>query len=347
MSSLGPCTTADIPALLGGILGLSRGRSGDLEVTVARHDSPSQLPSIPRDATSAATTVSAARRGLMVYLVVVLVLSTAVEAAIIVTQQFASLVLVLMWMPALASLAVRLARREGFADVSFRFGGRRTLCGLVAALLLPLAVGLVAYGTAWLTGLVTFAPVSTALTPALASPLERFAVLLGLALTTGLVVNTVAAAGEEIGWRGYMLPRLIGGHIRYPILTSGIIWGLWHVPLIVAGLYAAGPTPLLSVPIFLVGVISIAVLIARARLATGSIWPAIVLHGAWNAIIQGAFDRSTTGPGALLWTGESGILVAATLATFALASMRLRLPTLMTVPPRAAPSGTEPAQAPA
>src|SRR5947207_6694868 len=59
-----------------------------------------------------------------------------------------------MWMPALASILVRLARREGFADVSFRFGGRRTW----VALLLPYAVGLVAYGVAWATGLATFPP---------------------------------------------------------------------------------------------------------------------------------------------------------------------------------------------
>ena len=52
--------------------------------------------------------------------------------------------------------------------------------------------------------------------------------------------------------------------------------------------------------------------IARMRLETGSIWPAIALHGAWNSTIQGAFDPATTGTdaGATLWVGEAGILTA-------------------------------------
>jgi uncharacterized protein len=49
------------------------------------------------------------------------------------------------------------------------------------------------------------------------------------------VLSCVSAAGEEIGWRGYMLTRLTEGGIRYPVLASGVIWGLWHVPLIVTG----------------------------------------------------------------------------------------------------------------
>jgi membrane protease YdiL (CAAX protease family) len=52
---------------------------------------------------------------------------------------------------------------------------------------------------------------------------------------------------------------------------------------------------------------------ARLRLGTGSVWPAIALHSAWNAIIQSAFDPASKGAGAELWIGESGILVALTM----------------------------------
>lgn len=48
---------------------------------------------------------------------------------------------------------------------------------------------------------------------------------------------------------------------------------------------------------------------ARLRLGTGSIWPAIALHAAWNSIIQAAFDPVSTGTGATPWVGEAGILV--------------------------------------
>jgi hypothetical protein len=58
--------------------------------------------------------------------------------------------------------------------------------------------------------------------------------------------------------------------------------------------------------------ISVSFVFARLRLTTGSIWPAIALHAAWNSIIQVAFDQASTGPGATLWVGESGILVMLT-----------------------------------
>lgn len=45
---------------------------------------------------------------------------------------------------------------------------------------------------------------------------------------------------------------------------------------------------------------------ARLRLETGSVWPAITLHSAWNAVIQTAFDAASTGARAELWIGESG-----------------------------------------
>jgi uncharacterized protein len=63
---------------------------------------------------------------------------------------------------------------------------------------------------------------------------------------------------------------------------------------------------------------------ARMRLETGSIWPAIALHGAWNSIIQLAFDPATTGAGAALWVGEAGILTALALVAAAVIFSRGR-----------------------
>jgi uncharacterized protein len=73
----------------------------------------------------------AARRGLAIYFALVVVLSGAIEAYIIMNPElFGTLwVLALMWSPALASVIARLVLREGFSDVSFRFGGLRTWCG--------------------------------------------------------------------------------------------------------------------------------------------------------------------------------------------------------------------------
>jgi membrane protease YdiL (CAAX protease family) len=278
--------------------------------------------------------VASARRGVLAYLMLVVVLSGAVEATMIVTRQYA-LVMLLMWMPAVASILVRLVRREGFADVSFRFGGRRTAIALLLGLLLPFAVGVVAYGLAWSLGLASFAPPETL--PLLGAVgglalAARFVLLAGAVLVTVLPLSLVLAMGEEIGWRGYLVVRLLDARVPRAILVSGVIWGLWHVPLIVAGLYAAGPNSLLSATVFVVMVVAITVPMSWARLATGSIWPAAFLHGAWNTVIQAAFDHSTAGPDARLWTGESGLLTAATMVGLAVLLSRRHWPVLRTPP---------------
>jgi membrane protease YdiL (CAAX protease family) len=244
---------------------------------------------------------TAARRGLAVFFAVLVPLSAVFQAITIATGN-ASWILALMWSPAVASVVARLALREGFADVSFRFGGRRTWKYLALALIFPLVVGLIAYAIAWTTGLARFAPQPLGLVAPLvgnsASPLTIFVVTLALAATVGTVFVVPYAAGEEIGWRGYMLTRLIDAGVPRPILASGVIWGLWHVPLILAGMYVAGSSPVVAAVLFMVTATSFCFVIARVRLETGSIWPAIALHAAWNSIIQSAFGAASTGAGA-------------------------------------------------
>ena len=95
---------------------------------------------------------ASAQRGLITYLVVVMVLSAVLEGVMI-ASRLDVLVIVLMWIPGLTAVSVRLVRHEGFGDVSFCFGGRRTWLTIVAAVVLPVVVGLVAYGLAWTLGL--------------------------------------------------------------------------------------------------------------------------------------------------------------------------------------------------
>ena len=66
------------------------------------------------------------------------------------------LIFALMYMPAVASIVARLTFRDGFGDVSFRFGGRTGRRAMALAWAYPIAVGSLAYGTAWATGLAKF-----------------------------------------------------------------------------------------------------------------------------------------------------------------------------------------------
>lgn len=270
------------------------------------------------------TRADAARNGLLVFFAVVALGSGVFQGLLLRSGkpigESPGLVYGLMWTPAVASLVARLVFREGFRDVSFRLGGRAGWRAIGFAWLLPPVFGAVVYGLAWMTGLASFG------VPALAdvglSALGQAARLatLGITLTLGSVVSLVSAAGEEIGWRGYLLTRLIEAEVPRPVLVSSLVWALWHVPLVVSGQYAAGPNRILSAAVFVVTVVGIGFTMAYLRLTTGSVWPAVVLHGVWNAVIQGAFDVSTKAPS--IWVGEAGILVAAASLAVAWALVR-------------------------
>lgn len=185
----------------------------------------------------------------------------------------------------------------------------------------PIFVGLVAYGVAWATHLAQFqAPLSPRSHLYVNSvKLNLLASLLASA-TLGTVLSCLTAFGEEVGWRGYMPTRLVTAGVPKPVLISGLIWALWHVPLILSGQYGAGSRPRLSATLFVIGVIADGYLAAFLRLQWGSVWPAVVMHGAWNAVIQGTFDRATIGTP--LSVGESGWLTVIVSITLILAVTR-------------------------
>jgi uncharacterized protein len=271
-------------------------------------------------------TARRARRGLAIYFAIVLALSAAIEGFVIGRPDLDGLIAGLMLVPTLASVVARLALKEGFSDVSFRLGRRGGGKAIALALVFPVLIGLVAYGTAWTTGLARFDP------PSLGSLLALFA--------GGIVVSLVLVSGEEIGWRGYMLTRLIDAEVPRPVFASGLIWALWHVPLVLAGVYAAGPSPMASATLLVVGITSFGYVIARLRLETGSIWPAIALHAAWNSIVIRGFDPVTTGSGTMLWVGESGILTTLVLLIAAMVVSRGRWKILREPPGRVEAHGT-------
>ncbi len=256
-----------------------------------------------------------ARRGLTIYFAVLIVVSAALEGWIVthggLPGRWGWLVLPLMYTPALASVVARTVGREGWGDVSFRWGGSAGTRASLAAWLLPVVVGAVAYGAAWLAGLADFGlpeGVTTTRAPAIA-----FLISLASALTVGTVMSCLYAFGEEVGWRGYMVPRLVEAEVRSPDVVSGLIWCFWHIPLILWGGYATSAYPAFSAAMFVISIMPVALLYFRWRMTTGSIWPVVIAHGAWNVVIQSVFDRFTHGANAAIWTGESGVLTATTL----------------------------------
>lgn len=101
-------------------------------------------------------------------------------------------------------------------------------------------------------------------------------------------INMIFAFGEEAGWRGFLVPALREKMADWKvILLSGVIWGLWHAPITVAGHnygigYPGYPfTGILAMCIFC---ISFGAFLTYITIKSDSIWPAALSHGALNAI---------------------------------------------------------------
>ncbi|OJT25823.1 hypothetical protein BO221_08210 [Archangium sp. Cb G35] len=99
----------------------------------------------------------------------------------------------------------------------------------------------------------------------------------------GPLLNVPFIFGEEWGWRGYLLPRLLPLGQWRALVLSGVIWGLWHAPLILLG-HNYPQHPVLGILLFTVVSVLLGILLGWMRLATGSIWSAVIAHGSLNAV---------------------------------------------------------------
>lgn len=217
-------------------------------------------------------------------------------------------VLGLMWCPGVSGLLTRLIFQRNLRGHGFGWGRTKYQ---FASYWIPLAYASVVYLPVWFAGY--FDPHSATLTqfaariPRLphAAVLPVFFVVLA---TLGMISSCLSALGEELGWRGFLVPQL-AKVMPFPAVafSSGIIWALWHYPIILFGFYR-GPGPLWhSVVCFTVMVVGIAFLFAWMRLKSGSVWTGMLLHASHNLFIQSFFDPQTRHARITdLWTTEFG-----------------------------------------
>lgn len=122
--------------------------------------------------------------------------------------------------------------------------------------------------------------------------------LVALQLASVLVaafINAIPALGEELGWRGWLLPQLLPLGTIPALLISGLIWGLWHAPLVLLGYNYPGVPGWLGV-ILMVGMCTVVgAIFGWLRIRSGSIWPAALAHGSFNASAGISLLFSATG----------------------------------------------------
>lgn len=158
---------------------------------------------------------------------------------------------------------------ESWRRLGFKFrGGREYIMALVIPLC-SLGAGYAVYWTGWKSSLI--APNSWIETV--------------IYLVVYILVGSLSALGEEIGWRGWLLPRFQWMGRVSSSITMGLIWALWHYPAIFGprGYHSTG-NRWIVVTLFTLSVVFAGIIINELRLTSGSIWPAVLLHGTNNAV---------------------------------------------------------------
>lgn len=174
--------------------------------------------------------------------------------------------------------------------------------GVVIGVLAPASIVTVSFAAATAVGVVRFPNLSMA-----------DSAIIGVLRNVGLPLTIFALVflGEEIGWRGYLLPRLREVTTgRWAAVLTGACHAVFHLPLLLlTTTYQSAGNRLIVVPMVMVTLTFGGVFYAWLRLTTGSIWPVSVAHSAFNNVMDGfAKAGVVSSPAAFAYvTTETGV----------------------------------------
>ena len=207
--------------------------------------------------------------------------------------------------PLLATLIMLLVvTREGYSKEGWKSLGLHRL---------GLSVWWIAFGVTFLFSLIASIIVW-------ATPLASFVVPEGGLINTviGFLLQVVILAlafslWEEIGMRGYLLPKLLPLGRTRALALSGLVWAAWHMPLIfLTPLYHTAGSRLIVLPLFVGSIVAGSFFFGYLRIYTGSVWPASIAHAVHNSAwsVLGAFTL-TSSPVVVnqYLAGDNGILI--------------------------------------
>lgn len=204
-------------------------------------------------------------------------------------DQFVSLGMLL---PALAVLLTRWVTKEGFAvtgkdslllSISFRDGKWKCF---VLAIVLPWFYFELGYALMLLLSPKAFDPSY----PTVLEMTKQEQVIIWfqpLMMMLSGVLGSFAAFGEEAGWRGYMMPKMIKlWGVKKAVLAGGILWGIWHCPLTYVG-HNFGRDyfgyPFTGFGAMCLMCMFMGIILTYVTYRSGSIWSAVFLHAVNNA----------------------------------------------------------------
>ena len=266
------------------------------------------------------------RRAVPVYLLLTLVLSSVFWFLIIKSGHVGAggglYVAALMWCPASAALLTCKILGRDVKSLAWKWGQPRYQ---VMSYLIPLGYATLTYAIVWLTRLGGF--YNQQFVTAVGNrfglgPLPGWlsiALYLFFAGTTGVIRGCATALGEEIGWRGFLVPELAKRtSFTATALISGSLWAMWHYPILIFADYNAGTPTWYSLTCFTVMVIGLGFVFAWMRLKSGSLWTGVLLHASHNLFIQAFFDPLTADTGRTKYViGEFGAALPLTVIVLA------------------------------
>src|SRR5215217_5326050 len=174
-----------------------------------------------------------------------------------------------MYAPALAAVLMRLfISKEGLRRA---LGPLPSLRIALGAVLIPMALILILVVTVAATNIGD------------ATPGKPLGALLAILTFVGVPIGTALAFGEEFGWRGYLLPELLPlGEVKAALIV-GLIWGPWHLPMLIVGLNYPGQPIIAVLAVFLLSATLLSLLHTRFYVASGcSLLAVALLHGSLN-----------------------------------------------------------------
>ena len=238
---------------------------------------------------------------IIVFLVLTFILSALAYIPIIqagtITGGQSQLASLLMLAPGLAAVITYLFFEHSLRPIGWRLG---KIQYLILGLLIPIIYCSIGYGLVWLTGRGEYN--------------GQFPPNFPIFLVTMLISATLSAVLEEVAWRGFLVPKMMKlTGFTATAIVSGLIWAVWHYPLIIFANVRLGNTPLFySLLCFTVFVVGVSFATAWLRLKSGSVWTAALLHGSHNLFMLHVFNALTTDTGGTwLLLGEYGAVTAA------------------------------------
>jgi membrane protease YdiL (CAAX protease family) len=246
-------------------------------------------------------------------------------------QAFQLLALPASFAPAIGTLIVRRwVTREGFGDAGLGLKLRRKWPYYLVAWLLPLAI---------IACVVVLAPALGISRPdfSLARAYQSMgqapggpplAARMPMYLLIALIMTPVLW-GEEFGWRGYLQIRLLADRPLLAAVATGLIWGVWHYPLILMG-FEYPDQRLMGLLVFPVTTVLYAIILGWLFQRSGSIWPASLFHAAMNTIAGNVLLLLFRGGPNFIFVSHEGLLIwipMALLSAWIVLSGRLHIQT--------------------